>query len=384
MLLIKNARILTMEACNYDCGDILIDGGKIKKIGINIQCEEHTVIDCSNKTIVPGYVDAHCHIGMTEDGTMYEGEDRNESTDPITPQMRAIDAINPMDIAFREAVEGGITTVCTGPGSKNVIGGVFAVVKTHGKRIDDMILKETYALKAALGEDPKKTYKERGQSPTTRMAVAALLRKSLLQARSYMQKLALPCEEQTKSIKFDIKMDNLIKVLKKEIPLKVHAHRMDDIYTALRIAREFDINITLDHCTEGYMMMGELKKSGFPIILGPLLVRRSKVEMANMSYKAPAVLEHEGLKFCIASDAPTVPIQFLPVSAGCAVREGLSIETALKAITINAAEILGLENRIGSLKEGKDADMVVYDGEPFNLMSKINMVVIDGEIVYRA
>ncbi len=384
MILIKNGKILTMADKIYDKGSILVDDGKILTIGERVEAPaDAMVIDAEGKIVMPGMIDAHCHLGMWEDSIGFEGDDGNEMTDPVTPQLRAIDAINPMDRTFEEAREGGITTVCTGPGSGNVIGGTFAIIKTFGKRIDDMIIKNPAAMKIAFGENPKRVYSDRKQTPTTRMATAAILREQLLKAKAYKEKLEKAQNDPDKKPDFDIKMEALLKVLNKEIPLKAHAHRADDIFTAIRIANEFDLDITLDHCTEGHLIADELAKEGKSVISGPHLTDRSKYELKNKTFESPVALWKAGVKFCIMTDHPVIPIQHLPICAGFVAKEGMSEMEALKAITINAAEILGIDDRVGSLEAGKDADIVIFDGHPFNTTSKVETVLIDGEVVYK-
>lgn len=384
MILIKNGKIYTMADKVYEKGDILVENGKIVAVGENIEAPaDAEVIDAEGKLVMPGMIDAHCHLGMWEDAIGFEGADGNEAVDPVTPHLRAIDSINPMDRTFEEAREGGVTTVCTGPGSANVIGGTFVTIKTCGKRVDDMILKEPAAMKIAFGENPKRVYADRKTSPTTRMATAAILREQLFKAKEYNDKLQRANEDSDKKPEFDIKLDALARVIRKEIPLKAHAHRADDIFTALRIAKEFDVDITLDHCTEGHLIADELAKEGKYVINGPHLTERTKFELKNKTFKTPAALYKAGVKFSITTDHPVIPIQYLPVSAGLAAKEGLDEMEALKAITINAAEILGLKDRIGSLEKGKDADIVVFDGHPFELTSKTCVVLIDGEVVYK-
>jgi len=384
MILIKNGKIYTMADEIYEKGSILVENGKIVAVGEHIEApEDAEVIDAYGKLVMPGMIDAHCHLGMWEDSIGFEGADGNEAVDPVTPHLRAIDSINPMDRTFEEAREGGITTVCTGPGSANVIGGTFATIKTYGNRVDNMIVKEPAAMKIAFGENPKRVYNERKTSPTTRMATAAMLRDQLFKAKAYNEKLERAKQDPDKKPEFDIKLEALSRVIRKEIPLKAHAHRTDDIFTALRIAKEFDLDITLDHCTEGHLIAGELAEEGKYVINGPHLTERTKFELKNKTFKTPAALWKAGVKFSITTDHPVIPIQYLPVCAGLAAREGLDEMEALKAITINAAEILGLKDRIGSLEKGKDADIVIFEGHPFELTSTIYAVLIDGKVVYR-
>lgn len=393
MLLIKNGKVFTMAGANYNNGYILIDEGKIIKIGEDSNTLNGTLlningletIDAEGNYILPGLIDAHCHVGLWEDSVGFEGEDGNEMTDPVTPHLRAIDGIYHSDRAFVEARENGITTVVTGPGSANVIGGQFAALKTYGRRIEDMIIKEPVAMKVAFGENPKTVYNEKRQTPMTRMATAALLRESLIKAREYKQLMDdyINDKENCDKPDFDIKLEALVKVLNKEIPLKAHAHREDDILTAIRIAKEFDVNLTVEHCTEGYLIKDILLKEGISAVIGPLLADRSKIELKNQSLKAPAILAGAGVKVAIMTDHPCIPIQYLCLCAAMAVREGMPEEEALKAITINAAEIVGISERVGSLEIGKDADIAIFCGHPFDLKSRVVTTIINGNVVYR-
>lgn len=389
VLLIKNGKVLTMEEADYENGYVLIDGKKIAEVGSMNDLNENQypidqIIDAQGGYILPGFIDAHCHVGMWEDSMGFEGDDGNEDTDPVTPQLRAIDAINPNDRSFREAYEAGITTVVTGPGSANVIGGQFAAVKTYGRRIDEMILKAPVAMKVAFGENPKTVYHQKNQSPVTRMATAAILRESLIKAKEYkenMEKYKGNPEENDKP-DFDFKMESLQMVLNKEIPVKAHAHRADDMFTALRIAKEFDINITLEHCTEGHLIADYLKQENVPVMVGPALSDRSKIELKNLTFRTPAILAEHGLSVAIITDHPVTPIQYLPLCAALAVREGMNETDALKAITINAAKNCGLDHMVGSLKKGKDADIAVFNANPLDFRSKAMYVIINGKIVY--
>lgn len=385
MLILKNSKIITMAGHDYRLGDIAIEGSKIKSIGKNLPVSDFDkVIDCTGKTILPGFIEAHSKLGIVEDGSLVEGDDSNEYVNPITPHLRAIDAINPMDITLAEAYQGGVTTVCTCPGSSNVIGGIASIIKTYGHRIDDMLVNKTFALKVAFGEDPKSNYISRKSSPVTRMAIAGMLRQQFYEAINYQKKRSLTYENVGGQLEYDMKNEILLKVLSREIPIIAHANRMDDIHTAMRVAREFNLRMILVQCSEAHLMTEEIKKAGYPIVLRPMLTGRPSIETANMSHCAPAILEHADITFCISTDAPTIPAQFLPTSAGCAVRDGLSSRKALEAITIKPAQVLGIANRVGSLEVGKDADIVVYNGKPFNLMSRIEMVLIDGNIVHKA
>jgi imidazolonepropionase-like amidohydrolase len=341
-------------------------------------------IDANKGYVLPGLIDAHSHIGMWEDAVGFEGDDGNESTDPVTPHLRAIDAVYHADRAFVEAYESGVTTVVTGPGSANVIGGQFAALKTYGRSVDEMVLKHPVAMKVAFGENPKTVYNEKHQAPMTRMATAAILRESLFKAKEYKELWDNYNKEPEELDKpeFDFKLEALLQVLNKEIPLKAHAHRADDIMTAVRIAKEFDVNITLDHCTEGYLIKEILAETGLPAIVGPMLTDRSKIELRNQNLKTPAILSKQGIKIAIMTDHPCVPVQHLCLCAAIAAREGMDEKQALRAITINPAEIIGISDRVGSLQKGKDADIVIYDGKPLELKSQVQKTIINGAIVY--
>lgn len=384
MIFIKNGLIYTMKDEVIENGSILVKDGKIVDIGKDIIAPlDAKVIDAEGRLVTPGFVEAHCHLGLWEDAIGFEGSDGNEVTDPITPHLRAIDGINPMDRTFEEAREGGVTTAITGPGSANVIGGSFAAIKTYGHRVDDMIVKEPVAMKIAFGENPKRVYHAQKKTPVTRMATAALLRETLYKAKNYLEKIERE-EDPSKRPDFDIKLEALLPVLRREIPIKAHAHRADDIFTALRIAKEFDIDITLDHCTEGHLIVDDLAKEGKGAIVGPTLGDRSKFELKNMTFDTPKILNDGGVKIAITTDAPVVPLQYLSLCAGLAHKAGLDEMEAFKAITINPAEIIGLDDRVGSLEVGKDADIVIFDGNPIKDVDYHTfMTIIDGKVVYR-
>ena len=382
MLLIKNGKIITMSDKNYENGCILIHDNKIVDIQEYIEESDNMeVIDAKGAWVMPGIIEAHCHIGLSEEGIRFEGDDINEATNPITAHLRAIDAINPLDIAFTDAIKGGITSAMTGPGSANVCGGKFVFMKMAGDSIDDMIVENDYAMKVAFGENPKRVYSSKSTSPLTRMATASILREALIKAKNYKDKK----EEANKNgeyFEIDFKQECWMDVLDKKIPLKAHAHRADDILTAIRIAKEFDVNMTLDHCTEGHLIAENIKKSGFSAIVGPSLMNRSKYELKNKTFETSGILNKHGVTVAITTDHPVVPIQYLPICAGFAAKAGLGVEEGLKAITINAAKICGVDDRLGSLEVGKDADIAIFTGNPMETFTETLYTIINGKVVY--
>ena len=380
-MVIINGKIFPMEGENIDCGYIRTKGKVIEEIGSmeNFkERKEEKILDVNGAWVLPGLIESHAHIGITEEKWGAIGDDCNEETNPLTPTLRAIDAVNPMDQAFHDAIKAGITSVMTGPGSSNVVGGQFVFMKTQGRCVDNMAIKSPAAMKVAFGENPKTTYGNQNILPSTRMGTAALLRKVLFEAVQYKRD-----KEEGKLDKDDFEMEPWIPVLNKEIPLKAHAHRADDILTAIRIAKEFDLDITIDHGTEGHLIVDEIKESGFPVIVGTDLTSRSKLEVQNMDFKTNKVIHDADILFSITTDHPVALVQYLPICAGLAVREGLPMDVALKAITINAAKICRVEDRVGSLKEGKDADIVVFSANPLETFTKTLYTIIDGKIIYQ-
>ena len=382
MLLIKNAKIMTMAEIDYDCGCVLIDdNGKIALVAETIEENEGmTVIDAEGRLVTPGCVEAHCHIGVHNSAVRWEGMDFNERSDPLTPHMRAIDGINPIDETFDLAIQHGVTSACTGPGSANVVGGTFAAIKLAGKRVDDMIIKNPVAMKCAFGENPKSVFGQSGKAPVTRMATAAMLRELLFKSRNY-----LAAKEAGKEPAFDMKLEAMIPVMKKEIPLKAHAHRADDIFTSIRIAKEFDLKLTLDHCTDGALIADELAKEGLWAFVGPSLGSKTKIELAHKSFTTPGVLHAAGVPISIITDAPVIPLEYLPMCAGLAAKSGLDMEEAWKAITIHPAKAVGIADRVGSLEVGKDADMVIWTADPLKTIGgEAYTTIVDGKVVYQA
>lgn len=354
--------------------------GKIVYVGPPCEIPKgDTVIDAAGCFVMPGIVEAHCHMGITEEKIGMEGDDCNEATNPITPYLRAIDAINPMDPAFHHAIQAGITSVMVGPGSANVVGGQFAFLKTQGRCMDDMIVKAPAAMKISFGENPKTQYGGGNQMPATRMAIAGMLREELFKARAYYErKQRTPKEE----FQLDFRLEPWIPVLEKQIPLKAHAHRADDILTAIRIAREYDLDMTLDHCTEGHLIAKEIKESRYPVICGPHLANRNKIEICNADFKTPGILAKQGILVAMMTDHPVSLIQYLPLCAAYAVKKGMEPEEALRAITVNAARICQVADRVGSLQPGLDADIVVFQGNPLKVESNVRYTIIDGTLIY--
>lgn len=383
MLFIKNGYVKTMAGPDLPGGCILIgDDGKIMAVGQDLTAPDGAqVIDAQGSLVTPGCVDAHCHIGLHNEACGWEGMDYNEIVDPLTPQMRAIDSINPMDESFSLALRGGVTTACTGPGSANVVGGTFVAIKLYGKRVDKMILKNPIAMKCAFGENPKRCYGQNGKkTPMTRMGTAALLRELLFKTRRY-----LADQEAGKNPSFDMKLEAMIPVIKGELPLKAHAHRADDILTAIRIAKEFGVKLTLDHCTDGSLIADELAEEGYPAFVGPSLGSKSKLELINKSFSTPSVLSQSGVKVSIITDAPVIPLEYLPMCAALAANSGLGQDEAWKAITINPAESIGIADRVGSLEPGKDGDVVIWTADPMTTVAaESRMTIVDGKIVYQA
>ena len=371
-MLFKNATIYTMEQDPF-VGDFRIDKGVFTEVGKNLTANEgEDVQDLNGLYVFPGLVESHCHLGMEETAIRFEGDDVNEITDPITPNMRGIDGCNPMDETIESALKGGVTTVAAGPGSANVLGGTFFAYKTKGNCIDEMTIQNPIAMKAAFGENPKRCYQ--GKKIDTRMQISALLRETLEKTKEYLAK-----KEAGKDVAYDQKLEAMIPVVKRELPLKCHAHRADDILTAIRIAKEENIKITLDHVTDARSILPQIKESGFPCICGPALTHKSKFELANMSFETPNELYKAGILFSIITDSPVIPQQYLSLSAALAAKAGLPEYEAIKAITINPAKILGLDNRVGSIKVGKDADFVICTKNILDTQNEITAVYVDGK-----
>lgn len=378
-MILKNAALYPIDQPPIRSGYLAFSEGKITGLGPMDQCPRGESLDLQGARVYPGFVDIHCHLGMFGDSLGFEGEDGNETTDPVTPQLRAIDGVNPQDRCFQEARAGGVTTVLTGPGSANAIGGQFAALKTAGRWVDEMIIKAPAAMKFALGENPKWSYKDRDETPVTRMATAALIREQLAKAQEYLKKQEKAKEdEEAEPPEFDAKLEALVPVLQGALPAHFHAHRADDIATALRIGREFHLKTVIVHGTEGYLVKELLAQEQAPVVAGPLFGDRSKPELGNQRLENPALLARAGVPVAICTDHPENPIQYLPMGAALAVKAGLEPEEALRAITLRAAQIAGIADRVGSLSVGKDADFAVWDGDPLDMASRTRMVFIDG------
>lgn len=383
---IINAKIYTMDENAPEIienGVVIFDekiryAGKARPVG-----EDTVVYDAAGMCVIPGMIDAHCHVGMIEDSLGFEGDDTNEDTDPITPHLRAIDGINPLDRAFSAARTAGVTTVVTGPGSANPIGGQFAAVKTRGVYIDDMIIKAPCAMKFALGENPKSVYGDKSEMPLTRMGTAALIREHMYKATEYKRKLEMYTEnpEDFDKPDFDIKLEAMLPVLRREIPVKIHAHRADDIATAIRLKHEFNIDITLEHCTGGEVLTDIIKRENIPVMLGPTLTDRSKPELKDLSYSIYRRFSEAGIRTAIITDHPETTIDRLPLCAVMAVRGGMDEMSALAGITSYAAVNCGIGDRVGRIKPGLDADIVVCTELPTRFYSEVKRVFIDGVLV---
>jgi len=345
------------------------------------------VVDAAGKWVLPGFIDAHAHAGVHEEAEGWAGQDTNERTDPVAAHVRAIDAINPADLGFRDAITGGVLAVNVNPGSANPIGGQTAAIKCWGRTVDQMVLREPAGMKSALGENPKRVYGERNETPATRLGTAAVIRGAFVAAQNYQAKLAAADSKDSvperSVVERDLKLEALGRVLRREIPWRQHCHRADDIATAMRMAREFGYDLVIDHGTEAYLIADQIAAASIPVIIGPLFTSRSKVELRNRSLANPGRLAAAGVTIAITTDHPVVPINFLIHQATLAVKEGLDPVTALRAVTINPARIIGVDARLGSLSVGKDADLVIWSGDPLDVMSRAELAFVDGREIYR-
>ena len=399
MIAIINGNVMTMTQGTLDPGTVLVEGGRIVAVGQDIVIpEDAEVYDATGKVVMPGLIDPHCHVGIFPDGIGWDYSDGNELTDPVTPHLRALDALHPEDLGFKELAPAGVTTVLTGPGSGNVIGGQWVCVKTVPKpSIEEMLLLEPAGMKMALGENPRRVYGEQNKTPSTRMGNAAILRGALVDAQNYLDKwqryeadlaeyeaeVAAGDEDadKPKPPERDLKLEALGKVLRREMKARIHAHRADDMLTAIRIAEEFNLDLTLEHATEGYKIADILAAKGIPVTAGPILFSRQKYELREMTPKNPGLMAQAGVKVAIQTDEMSA-VKYLTISAALAVREGMPEEEALKAITIHAAEIIGVDDRVGSLEVGKDADIVIFGGHPFDYRTLPELVLVDGQVAH--
>ncbi len=400
MIAIVNGQVMTITQGTLDRGTVLVEGGRIVALGEEVEIpEDAEIYDAQGRIVMPGMIDAHCHVGLFPDGIGWEYSDGNEMTDPITPHLRALDAVHPEDPAFKDLVAAGVTTVLTGPGSGNLIGGQWVCLKTAPKpSVEEMVLLEPAGMKMALGENPKRVYGDQKKNPSTRMGNAATLRAALVEARNYLDKweryrvdlsdyqakleAGKQDAERPKMPERNLKLEALGKVLRRELKARVHAHRADDMLTAIRIAEEFDLDLTLEHATEGYKIAEILAAKGIMVTAGPILFSRVKYELREMTPKNPGLMAQAGVKVAIQTDEMSA-VKYLTINAALAAREGMSEEEALKAITINAAEVIGVEDRVGSLEVGKDADIVVLNGHPFDYRTVAELVLVDGQVAYR-
>lgn len=379
MILIKNGLVKTMAGEDIENGQVLLDGDKIAAVGKEVNAPaDAQVIDAAGCIVAPGFVEGHCHIGLDEEAIGFEGDDYNEMTDPVTPQMRGIDGLNPMDEAFFDAYSHGVTTAVTGPGSANVVGGTFLAVKLCGKRVDNMVVKNPVAMKIAFGENPKRCYgASQKKMPMTRMGTAALLRQTFYDAKNYSDALLKAEKDPSKAPKPDFKLDALVPVMRREMKCRIHAHRADDICTAIRICKEFDLDFSIEHATEGYKITDVLQKNDVTCVVGPHLWGPGKQEIHGLSLHTPAALHEAGITVCLTADSGS-QTQFLPATVGILMVNGLDEQAAFEGVTINPARLLGVADKVGSIEVGKDADLAVFSGHPFSSLSKCMMTMIDG------
>jgi imidazolonepropionase-like amidohydrolase len=381
---ITGGRVVPIEGDPVDGGTVLVRDGKIAAVegpGFAVP-DGAEVVDATGKWVLPGFIDAHAHAGVSEEAEGWAGQDTNERTSPVTAQVRALDAINPADQGFRDAITGGVLAVNVNPGSANPIGGQTVAIKCWGRTVDEMVMREPAGLKSALGENPKRVYGERNETPATRLGTAALIRGAFVAAQNYQAKLAAAGSDGAAPAERDLKLEALSRVLRREIPWRQHCHRADDIATAMRMAREFGYDLVIDHGTEAYLLADQIAAASIPVVIGPLLTSRSKVELRNRSLANPGRLAAAGVRIAITTDHPVVPINFLIHQATLSVKEGLDPVTALRAVTIHPAQIIGCAGRIGSLSAGKDADLVIWSGDPLDVMSRAERAYLDGREIY--
>jgi imidazolonepropionase-like amidohydrolase len=383
---ITGARIVPISGEPIEGGTILVQDGKITAVGAAVTVPDGVpVIDATGSWVLPGFIDAHAHVGVHEEGEGWAGNDTNEMTDPVMAQVRAIDAIYPADIGFRDAITGGVLAVNVNPGSGNPVGGQTCALKSWGRSVDEMLLKSPAGLKSALGENPKRVWGEKNRTPATRLGTAAVIRGAFVDAANYLAKIEnerTKSADQRKVVDRDLKLEALARVLLREIPWRQHCHRADDIATAIRMADEFGYRLVIDHGTEAHLLADVLAAKGIPVIIGPLFTSRSKVELRNRSLANPGRLARAGVTIAITTDHPVVPIHFLVHQAAFAVREGLEAKTAYEALTINPARIIGVDDRLGSIEVGKDGDLVLWSGDPLDVLSRVQRAFIEGTEIY--
>jgi len=385
---VVGGRVVPVAGDPIDGGMVLAEAGRITAVGTDLAIPPGArVIEAAGRWVLPGFIEAHGHVGVHEEGEGWAGSDTNELTDPVTAQVRALDAVNPADLGFRDAISGGVLAVNINPGSGNPIGGQTVAVKCWGRTVDEMVLRQPSGMKSALGENPKRVYGEQHKTPSTRLGTAAVIRSALVDAGNYLSRLETEQrkpEAERGPVSRDLKLEALGRVLRREIPWRQHCHRADDIATAMRIAEEFGYDLVIDHGTEAHLLADIIAARNIPVVLGPLLTSRSKVEVRNRSLANPGLLDRAGVTFALTTDHPVVPINFLPYQAALAVKEGLAWTTAIRALTINPARIAGIDGRLGSLEPGKDADLVIWSGDPLDVLSRVERALIGGAEIYTA
>jgi imidazolonepropionase-like amidohydrolase len=383
---IVGGRVVPIVGEQIDGGTVLVADGRIAAVGADVAVpEDARVIDAQGRWVLPGFIEAHGHVGIHEEAEGWAGQDTNEMTEPVTAHVRALDAINPADLGFQDAISGGVLAVNVNPGSANPIGGQTVALKCWGRTVDEMLLREPSGLKSALGENPKRVYGERKKTPSTRLGTAAVIRAAFVDAANYLQRIEAEerkSEDERRPVDRDLKLEALGKVLRREIPWRQHCHRADDIATAIRIADEFGYDLVIDHGTEAHLLADIIAARGTPVIIGPLFTSRSKVELRNRSLANPGRLARAGVTIAITTDHPVVPINFLAHEAALSVKHGLDRETALRALTINPARIAGIDDRLGSIEVGKDADLVIWSGDPLDVLSRVERALIEGVQIY--
>ncbi len=383
---IVGGRVIPIAGEPVDGGTVLVEDGTITAVGGSVAVPDgFRVIDAAGSWVLPGFIEAHGHVGVHEEAEGWAGSDTNEMTEPVTAHVRALDAINPADLGFRDAIAGGVLAVNVNPGSGNPVGGQTVALKCWGRTVDEMLLREPSGLKSALGENPKRVYGERQKMPSTRLGTAAVIRGAFVEAANYLRRLdseQQKPEADRKPVDRDLKLEALGKVLQRDIPWRQHCHRADDIATAMRIAEEFGYDLVIDHGTEAHLLADIIAARGIPVVIGPLFTSRSKVELRNRSIANPGRLARAGVTIAITTDHPVVPINFLVHQASLAVKEGLDRHTALRALTINPARIIGIDDRLGTIEAGKDADLVIWSGDPLDVLSRVERSLIGGVEVY--